>query len=163
MKIKIKILIFSLLLFAGCSQEDPYGNLTELPAPQEPNMTTATEDKKVSETPKYVYPYPTERDPFFPLIGGKNSGTSRSGGAETFASNLPLLALKGILKDPQGKIAILATPYGDTFTLRGNRIYDRKDTMVKEITGIIKQDKVLLISASQTIKELKLEPKYYGK
>lgn len=161
------LLMFEIALvvttFSGCSSEDELKNLTDLPMPPTLKVTKSNVTGNNSQPPKYVYPYSQSREPFFPLTGGtasQNPG-DRRWAAENFFQSFAVLSLKGIFKDQKGKIAVLGIPGGESFYLRTNRIYDKKNRVVRGITGIIKNESVVLVTRNKSVKKLYLKGKIY--
>jgi hypothetical protein len=102
--------------------------------------------------PKYMsYTYYGERyrDPFIPLIGEARVDTSQDRPPQ-----IASLLLKGIVQDAQGRMALL-TSGASSFILRGGRLYDGRNRMVKKISGVIKADSVVLIGSDRTVREIK--------
>ena len=155
----MKGLLLSVLL-AGCSGKDEYKSLAVLvPSPTQKAAPPAPEVKP--ETPRYVYPYASMRDPFTPLAGGAASvGSSAS--QDMSNGDLGNLELKGILRDRKGKVAMISASDGEFFVLRSGRIYDKKNRIVSGISGIIKENSVVLISQNRTVTELSLRNKDNG-
>ena len=154
-------LLLSLFL-AGCSGKNEYKSLAELvPSPTQRPLNLQPETKM--ETPRYFYPFSSKRDPFSPLVGGASyAGGNASGGQGMAGGELTNLELKGILKDRKGKVALIAASDGEPFVLRSGRIYDRKNRIVSGVSGIIKENSVILISQNRTVTELSLRTKDEG-
>ncbi len=122
--------------------------------PPTPMVVTPEEPTKKLEFPKYYYPHMDDRDPFTPLLAGSGSGRP---GALTLIQNFGSLELRGILNDRSGKVAIIGTTSGENFVLKSGRIYDQRNHLVNGVTGIIKENSVVLITSNRTVKELPLK------
>jgi len=97
----------------------------------------------------YTYYGERYRDPFIPLIGdGRGSGDDRP-------PQIQSLVLKGIVQDSRGRMALLTSGIS-SFILRGGRLYDVRNKMVKKISGVIKAESVVLIGSDRTVRELRL-------
>jgi hypothetical protein len=98
-----------------------------------------------------MYSYYGERfrDPFIPLLGDMRADTSLDR-----APQIASLALKGIVQDAKGRMALLTSGI-NSYILRGGRLYDGRNRMVKKISGVIKTDSVVLIGADRTVRELR--------
>jgi len=159
--VKFSLVIFAALtLLAACSKNEARKSLSEL-IPNPPAKTAAAPPKEEkANPPKYVYPYSVKRDPFTPLLGVSGGGLAAGNGAPgakgARSGNLASLELKGILRDKKGKMAIISSTDGESYTLKSGRIYDKKNQMVKGVTGIIKLRSVVLISNNKTVRELRL-------
>ena len=109
------------------------------------------------EPAQYFYPNANKRDPFTPLIGADAAASAKSGvQAGLQKGELSKLELKGILRDRKGKVALISSADGEPYVLKSGRIYDRKNRMVSGVSGIIKENSVVLISQNRTITELSL-------
>lgn len=135
--------------------------LSAIPTAPPPPAVTAASTEKKEEAPKYVYPHSKKREPFLPLIGGGAIGLaemknpfadSESNPAQTFSN----LELKGILRDKRGKVALIQSTEGESYTLKSGKIYDAKNRAVSGVAGIIKENGIILISENKTVKELPL-------
>lgn len=145
-----------LLTLASCSQKDDIGELNvSASVSQTAPVQTATPTEKKEEVKKYVYPHSQERDPFIPLVGD-SKGYYSGGDSQSIVQNLANLELKGIIKDQKGKVAMIGSSTGESYMLRSGRIYDRRNRMVSGISGVIKENSVVLISQNKAVKELPL-------
>ena len=99
---------------------------------------------------EYVYYGDRYRDPFIPLNGDFRGDQSALDRPPQVAS----LILKGIVQDARGRMALLSSGVS-SYILKGGRLYDGRNRMVKKIAGVIKTDSVVIIGADRTVKELK--------
>jgi len=158
MKLKFRYIFLFLTAFAAasCGYKDlPVHNVTQTPAPR-PAATEQFNNRK-QETPRYVYRGDRFRDPFAPLSGeGTYSAVLLS--EEVAVPNLGSLVLKGIFEDSKIKMALISGG-GINYILKGTRLYDSRQRLVRGISGIIRKDDVLMIAPDKTTKELKLKSK----
>ena len=98
----------------------------------------------------YTYYGDHYRDPFIPLIGENRGDQSALDRPPAVAS----LILKGIVQDYKGRMALLTSGVS-SYILKGGRLYDGRNRMVKKIAGVIKTDSVIIIGADRTVTELK--------
>ena len=111
----------------------------------------AVPSSSASQTYKnYTYYGDHYRDPFIPLNGDIRSDQS----ALDRPPQLSSLILKGIVQDAKGRMALLTSGV-NSYILRGGRLYDGRNKMVKKIAGVIKTDSVVIIGADRTVRELK--------
>lgn len=149
------------IFLTGCSGKDDYKSLSELvPSPKLSAEMPQPEAK--AEAPRYFYPYASKRDPFAPLVGNAGYAGASSGGQGLSSGEMTNLELKGILRDRKGKVALISASDGEPFVLRSGRIYDKKNRIVSGISGIIKENSVILISQNRTVTELSLRNKDEG-
>jgi Tfp pilus assembly protein PilP len=154
MKIRYWLIAVVPVVFAACGGD-------ELPPPPPefkifaPKAEASGSPQQKTEPPRYVYQGDRVRDPFIPLTG---EYVSQSTNDEIIIPNLAALNLKGIFEDGKNTVAIV-NGGGITYMLKGSRLYDNRQRIVKGITGIIKKESVVLISADKTIKELKIREK----
>jgi hypothetical protein len=99
---------------------------------------------------KYVYFGDRHRDPFIPLTGEFRTDQSALDRPPQIVS----LMLKGIVQDAKGRMALL-TSGANSYILRGGRLYDGRNRMVKKIAGVIKTESVVIIGADRTVREIK--------
>ncbi len=99
----------------------------------------------------YVYYADRYRDPFIPLNGDIRTDQSALGPAA--ASGLAC-SLKGIVQDAHGRMALLTSGV-NSYILKGGRLYDGRNRMVKKIAGVIKTESVVIIGSDRTVRELK--------
>lgn len=112
--------------------------------------------EKRIEPKRYIYPLAYKRDPFIPLIGEMVSGTTTRVSLTDKKGEFIRLELKGIIKDKKGKIALISSSHGESYTLKAGRIYDRRNQIISGVSGIIKEGSVVLFSPNRTIIELPL-------
>lgn len=140
---------------AGCSgKSDDQMDLASSVPPPPPAPPDAPAEKK-PEPPKYYYPLAEYRDPFVPLIGGQ--AYSGKGGAQLTAQSFANLELKGILRDRRGKIAVIASTDGESYVLKSGRIFDQRNHLILGVSGIIKENSVVLVAQNKVTKELTLK------
>src|SRR5436190_23492714 len=119
-----------------------------------PNTKTAAAPLAPAKTPSpyqlYTYYADRYRDPFIPLTGGMymDQGTDRP-------PQISALLLKGIIQDTKGRMALL-TSGASSYILRGGRLYDGRNHLMKGISGVIKSNTVVLMGSDRTVKELKV-------
>ncbi|MBI2118190.1 MAG: pilus assembly protein PilP [Elusimicrobia bacterium] len=160
--IKILYLLFMSLTLSSCSKKNVEENLNILyPETQiavQKKIVPQLESAKKEPIPRFIYGANSGRDPFLPLIGdsssskGVKSQTRRD--PQRSAENFSQLELKGILKDKDGKIALIISRDGESFTLKSGKLYDKRSQTIQNITGIIKETSVVLYGKNKTIKEL---------
>jgi len=104
-----------------------------------------------------AYDYVGERfrDPFIPLVGDGRSLDEHSNTPPPIAS----MMLKGIVQDSRGRMALLVSG-ASSYVMRGGRLYDARNRMVKRISGVVKADSVVLIGSDRTVRELRTTPKF---
>ncbi|OGR87679.1 MAG: hypothetical protein A3A86_04835 [Elusimicrobia bacterium RIFCSPLOWO2_01_FULL_60_11] len=159
---RILLALTALFIVTGCSRKDEYRSLAELIPSPKLSAEVPRPDPKM-ETPRYSYPYSSKRDPFTPLAGSAAALAGASSGSQGISSGeLSNLELKGILRDRKGKVALISASDGEPFVLRSGRVYDRKNRIVSGISGIIKENSVILISQNRTVTELSLKKQNEG-
>jgi len=89
------------------------------------------------------------RDPFIPL-----NGEVRADSLYDRPPQIASLALKGIIQDAHGRMALLASG-PSSYILRNGHLYDGRNKVVKKISGIIKTDSVVLIGSDHSVRELR--------
>ena len=118
---------------------------------------TTTAETVVTKTPAayllYRYQGDRYRDPFIPLIG--DARTDLYDRPPQVAS----LVLKGIVEDERGRMALLTSGLA-SYVLRGGRLYDGRNKVVKTISGVVKSRSVILIGSDRTVRELKVVSKF---
>ncbi|MBN1823334.1 MAG: hypothetical protein JW803_03335 [Endomicrobiales bacterium] len=145
------ILFLFPLFLTGCGDELPPEKVIMPPSRRPPlKAADASADGKIAK--KFVYRGDKYRDPFVPLTG---EGMVFGGSEEVNVPQVGGLALKGIIKEGKQKIALISGG-GISYTLQNSRLYDSKQRLVKGITGIIKEESVVIIAPDKTTKELKL-------
>jgi hypothetical protein len=98
----------------------------------------------------YTYYGDRYRDPFIPLNGDLRSDQSAWERPPAVSS----LLLKGIVQDAKGRMALLTSGV-NSYILKGGRLYDGRNRMVKKIAGVIKTDSVVIIGSDRTVREIK--------
>ena len=154
----ITVLCFCAVLLASCSKKKgvDLDELASRPERAEPPPASTPAPVKKPEPPKYAYPYDGRRDPFMPLVGTPGSYAGSSQDAQTITQSFSNLELKGILKAKSGKIAMISATNGETYMLKSGRVFDRRNRVIHGVSGIIKENSVVLISQNKTVKELVL-------
>jgi hypothetical protein len=144
---------FCLLGLAACAQED----LPPMPVTPPMARTAAATDVAVQKKTDAQYAYGGERyrDPFVSLAG---EAVQSTGTDELVTPNVSALTLKGIFNDGKQSIAIVSAGV-NSYTLKGSRLYDNRNRLIKGITGVVRKESVLLIAPDKTTKELKLRDK----
>src|SRR5579863_8072304 len=110
------------------------------------SSAAAASDTQPIEMPSYTtYNYYGEkyRDPFVPLIG-----ETRSDQMSDRPPAIASLMLKGIVQDSNGRLALLTSGIS-SYILRGGRLYDGRNKMVKGLSGVIKTDSVVIIGSDR--------------
>jgi hypothetical protein len=97
----------------------------------------------------YTYYADRYRDPFVPL-----TGEFRNDQALDRPPQIASLMLKGIVQDSRGRMALLTSGI-NSYILKGGRLYDGRNRMVKKIAGVIKTESVVLIGADRTVREIR--------
>jgi Tfp pilus assembly protein PilP len=144
--------------FMACScgyDELPTHIVAKTPAPAAASAEASAYKKK--EPVRYVYKGDKFRDPFIPLVG-ESSYASTPLSEEAAVPNLGSLSLKGIFDDGKAKMALI-NGGGINYILKGSRLFDNRQRLVRGITGVIKKDGVIMIAPDKTTKELKLKSK----
>ena len=98
----------------------------------------------------YTYYGDRYRDPFVALNGDyrNDQGADRP-------PQISSLLLKGIIQDDKGRVALLTSGVS-SYILRGGRLYDGRNHLMKGISGVIKTNSVMLMGSDRTVKELKV-------
>ncbi len=144
---------FSVFLFAdGWAVTAPAAAV--LPTPLASAASAGSSQGVMPPAPKpsyssYTYYGEKYRDPFIPLLGDSRPDTSNDR-PPAIAS----LTLKGIVQDANGRMALLSSGVA-SYILRGGRMYDGRNRMVKKISGVIKADSVVIIGSDRTIREIR--------
>ena len=127
--------------------------------PGSEKISVAVAPVKKEEAPRYYYSYGRERDPFEPLLtaAGSPSSNRAARDTQTIAQNFSSLELKGIIKDREGKLAIIVSREGESFTLKAGRIYDKRNQKMTGMTGVIKEKSVVLVGSNKATRELFLK------
>ena len=127
-------------------------------APQVEEQTLSEEAKK-EIGPGYVYKGGNYRDPFVPLIGKSASLDTAMGlGVKGLAAevDIKLLSLKGYVFSQARKHALFKSADGKTYVLDRGKLIDERGLTVPGIAGIVKADKVVLITKKNVMREFKL-------
>lgn len=126
------------------------------PAPSAPG-TPAPDQKREEVIPTYVYRSSGLRDPFVPLLGRVETSASASTEPGKAAEvNITLLVLKGYVFSQQRKHALFKSADGGTYVLDKGKLVDDRGRIVPGVAGIVKADKVVLITKKNVMKEFKL-------
>lgn len=109
--------------------------------------------------PGYIYKSGGLRDPFIPLVG-KTVGMDLASalGAKGLAAevDIKLLNLKGYVFSQARKHALFKSVDGKTYVLDRGKLIDDRGLTVPGIAGIVKADKVVLITKKNVMREFKL-------
>jgi hypothetical protein len=146
-------MIFAVIALMSCANDDLPPPPAAGPLPPVVNKTAGAPQKLAPA--RFVYRGDRHRDPFVPLTG---DGVAVSSPEEVVTPNIGALTLKGIIDDGKQKIALISSG-ATTYVLRGSRLYDNRQRLVRGITGAIKRDSVVMIGADKTTKEIKLREK----
>ncbi|HMX43262.1 MAG TPA: hypothetical protein PKB12_06065 [Elusimicrobiota bacterium] len=113
------------------------------------SSTTPTE-------PAYVYKGDRMRDPFIPL-NGQGGATMDSAIAKVDLGpfNPAGAELKGILKTPTGRWALIRTTDGLTYMVQNGRVYDPKRKLISGFQGIVKEKTVVILAPGNQEFELR--------
>jgi len=133
-----------LFYFICLSRVSLYADAPIAVRPTAPAATSASTYKD------YTYYGDRYRDPFIPLNGDIRSDQSALDRPPQPAS----LTLKGIVQDVRGRMALLSSGV-NSYILKGGRLYDGRNRMVKNVAGVIKTESVVIIGADRTVRELK--------
>ncbi|MGQ0644022.1 MAG: hypothetical protein ACT4O3_00825 [Elusimicrobiota bacterium] len=108
--------------------------------------------------PVYVYQGDRFRDPFIALAGQgfvEMAATPTEEGE--FDPNA--VELKGIIRGPGGRMALLRTPGGAPFIVKEGKIFNTKKKAVQGYVGIVKEKSLVMIGPNNKLTELSLKPK----
>jgi hypothetical protein len=100
----------------------------------------------------YTYYGDRYRDPFLPL-----TGEFRGDQVADRPPQISSLMLKGIIQDQKSRVALLTSGVS-SYILKGGRLYDGRNRMMKGISGVIKTGSVVLMGSDRTIRELRVTP-----
>ncbi len=117
-------------------------------APAAP-LPAAQTTKVVPDYQRYAYHGDRFRDPFVPLVGER-----RDQGSD-MPPQISSLILKGIIQDGKSRMALLTSGVS-SYILRGGRLYDGRNHLMKGVSGIVKQQSVVLMGSDRTVRELKI-------
>lgn len=152
MKYFYVLFLTAIIACAGCG-------IKELP--EQPQIKAklpamrATADPAVKDMPRYTYAGTRNRDPFQPL---PLDGTSTRIVGDVVVPPVGSLILKGIMADGKQKMAIISAG-GIGYVLKGKYLYDNRQRLIHGITGIIKEESVIIIAPDKTTKEIRLREK----
>ena len=152
MKYFCAVLMAGMFACAGCGLKDMPEQPQQTKKPTAINFNPAPEEKAV---PLYVYAGTQNRDPFQPL---SLDGSTASPVGDVVVPPVGSLILKGIIKDGTQKIAIISGG-GIGYVLKGKYLYDNRQRLVRGITGVIKDESVIIIAPDKTTKEIRLREK----
>ena len=154
--------LFSLVIF-GCkskASQKSRKNVKEQSAPISTMRLSAQKEKifrEKKEVPKYIYKSHRRRDPFIPLVGKVEALFS----SETISSassgkvNISKLIMKGLIWDKASPFVLLKSDDGNTYVAGEQGLVDDRGIMVQGVASIIKEEKLVLISENNVIKEFK--------
>jgi hypothetical protein len=111
-------------------------------------LTAPEPAKPVPAYQLYSYYGDRYRDPFISLTGEAHVDQ----GAD-HPPQITSLLLKGIIQDSRGRVALL-TSGASSYILRGGRLYDGRNHLMKGISGIVKMNTVILMGSDRTVREL---------
>lgn len=142
------------MLIAGLAV---FGNANDVTTPAPPAVS-GTEGAVPSEEPAYVFKGDRIRDPFLPLTGGAAVSMEMSAVRPEWGAFNPAGAeLKGILKTPTGRWAILRTTDGAVYMVQNGKIYDPKRKAVDGFQGIVKERTLVILGPKNEEIELHLK------
>lgn len=145
-----RIFFFGVLFCCGMLGAGAHGE-SPVATPKAPlSSGVAAAPKTVPAYKAYTYYGDRYRDPFISL----NSDVRTDRSALDRPPQVVSLALKGIVQDVKGRMALLTSGV-NSYILRGGRLYDGRNRMVKKIAGVIKTDSVVIIGADRTVRELR--------
>ena len=106
--------------------------------------------------PAHVYKGDRMRDPFIPLTGqGAVSMESAMAKVDLGPFNPTGAELKGILKTPTGRWALIRTTDGLTYMVQNGRVYDPKRKLISGFQGIVKEKTVVILAPGNQEFELR--------
>jgi hypothetical protein len=127
-------------------------------APQAEEQSLSEEAKK-EIGPGYVYRSGNLRDPFVSLVG-KSAGLELAAGlglkGMAAEVDIKLLTLKGYVFSQARKHALFKSADGKTYVLDRGKLIDERGLTVPGVAGIVKADKVVLITKKNVMREFKL-------
>lgn len=146
------LLVAGLCACAGCGLKD----MPEQPLIKDkPPVINFNPAPALQDAPRYEYAGDRTRDPFHPLsLDGSSAGPV----GDVVVPSVGSLILKGIMADEKQKIAIIIGG-GISYVLKGKYLYDNRQRLVSGITGVIKDQSVIIIAPDKTTKELRLREK----
>lgn len=103
-----------------------------------------------TQTVEGIYTGDRVRDPFLPAaMGGARAPrvATKSGGPE--AVDIHGMTLRGFMKDAKMDYALFAAEGGGTYLLRGGKLYNERNKLIPNITGIVKlKQKTVVLTTS---------------
>ena len=119
---------------------------------------TGAEGASAPEEPAYVFKGDRIRDPFLPLTGGSAVSMEMTATRTDWGAFNPTGAeLKGILKTPTGRWAVLRTSDGAVYMVQNGKIYDPKRKVVDGYQGIVKERTLVILGPKNEEMELHLK------
>jgi hypothetical protein len=146
-----RLAVIALQIISFIAPSASYAAALAAAAPMPGKTMAATNvNKSAPEYTSYTYYGDRYRDPFVALNGDyrNDQGADRP-------PQISSLLLKGIIQDAKGRVALLTSGVS-SYILRGGRLYDGRNHMMKGISGIIKNNSVVLMGSDRTVKELKV-------
>ncbi|MBL0058215.1 MAG: hypothetical protein IPP35_03710 [Elusimicrobia bacterium] len=108
--------------------------------------------------PVFVFRGDRIRDPFVPLVGAPASvGAAPSPSLPLSAFNPQGAELKGILKTPTGRWAVLRTSEGAVYMVQNGKVFDPKRKVVEGFQGIVKERTLIILGPKNQEVELRLK------
>ncbi|MDH5173625.1 MAG: hypothetical protein OEW43_00035 [Elusimicrobiota bacterium] len=155
MNSKIVMIIFALILMGlnGCPKKKARSVPTKPMQEKEIVMPEKIEEKRLVS---YKYGGKRYKDPFVPPED-MGAGIERMGtGVEI---DLSRLKLTGIMISPSSKnnYALIDAGGGRGYVVKGGKLIDNYNRVIQGVVAIVRKDKVILITRSNVIRELKLE------
>ncbi len=148
---KTRVLFFCLLV-AGATRMSGRAFAQE---PMIPPLVISTATAPTES--EYVYKGDRLRDPFVPLIGGGAGAVAAAVQPELGSFNPAGAELKGILKSPTGRWAILRTTDGGVYIVQNGKVHDPKRRVVDGYQGVIKERTLILLGPKNEEVELRLK------
>lgn len=150
----LSVFLFSFSLAAACwcaAAPAPAPMTPPTAVPSAPNSTGALVTAKPTKPSYQSYTFYGDRyrDPFVPL-----DSDVRADSLYDRPPQIATLALKGIIQDANGRMALLTSGLS-SYILRNGHLYDGRNKVVKKISGIIKPDSVVLIGSDHSVRELR--------
>ena len=159
-KIYICLMVLSLLIgIYGCGKKKAGRVITPTRMPPVSKKVILPKRTEI-RVPKYVYKGERYKDPFVSLEANVRLGSSISERAP-LDINIETLRLTGIISEPGKKrSAILSDSRGSGgFIVKNGRLLNIDGKMIPGVAGVVKKDKVVIITDNNVIKELKLREK----
>jgi hypothetical protein len=108
--------------------------------------------------PVFIFRGDRIRDPFVPLVGAPSSaGAAPAPSTPLSAFNPQGAELKGILKTPTGRWAVLRTSEGAAYMVQNGKIFDPKRKVVEGFQGIVKERTLIILGPKNQEVELRLK------